>query len=392
MHAPFGFKALTFSLIVVVSLAYQLIIACEPLRSPVALQERLQKFYYVFLYSLVAVVTLIAPALTASAISFERKRRTLDLLLITPLHQMQILAGKLIASWAFCPYCLLSQCQFPILSLDITMRSLPFHHGPQLSHLIIPVASLHPFAAPIIKSLPTEILGLKLPSWLFVELATSHFEPNVLLEKTNQIPQAASAKDKLERYDVVIFDGTNPQLVEANSIWLINVADGKFVQLLGNVNQPAVVAWEHEHPILRYVDLSPVLIDRTLKVRIAECAQAIAECRETPLIVVGEHDGKKWLFIGFNLSDSDFPSRTGFPIFIANALKWSVGKQQLEYGFIVKAGNIVSLTLPLKKATMRYPDGKTREIASTDHSFLIRDTNRVGIYQPIAGKFLAKFH
>lgn len=65
--------AYLFFLIIIVLLAYQGIIAQSPLQHPAQLQMRLQKFYYVLLYSLVAIIVLIAPALTASAISFERE-------------------------------------------------------------------------------------------------------------------------------------------------------------------------------------------------------------------------------------------------------------------------------------------------------------------------------
>ncbi len=106
-------------LIVIVLLAYQGIIAQSPLQHPAQLQIRLQGFYHLLLYSLVAVVVLIAPALTASAISFERERRTLDLLLTTPLRPMQILFGKLLASFAFLMLLLVES--MPIVAVCIVM-------------------------------------------------------------------------------------------------------------------------------------------------------------------------------------------------------------------------------------------------------------------------------
>ncbi|MCS7254103.1 MAG: ABC transporter permease [Armatimonadetes bacterium] len=219
-------------LIFVVSLAYHLIIAAETISSPTQLQERLQAFYYTLLYSLAGIVVLIAPALTASAISFERERRTLDLLLITPLRPMQILSGKLLASWAYlllllvlsmpmvtvciimggasisdllatytmlslstlslcafslyCSACssssglatfwaylgviLASLYIFPLITMQKIHHTYSYQQSPQSIFIIFPIASIHPLCVPYIKSMPTEILGVRVPCWAFCSI------------------------------------------------------------------------------------------------------------------------------------------------------------------------------------------------------------------------------
>ncbi len=106
-------------LIVTVLLAYQGILAHTPLPHPAKLQERLQFFYFVLFYSLVSITVLVAPGLAAGAIAFERERRTLDLLLTSPLRPMQILVGKLIASFAFLLLLLVES--MPIVAVCIIM-------------------------------------------------------------------------------------------------------------------------------------------------------------------------------------------------------------------------------------------------------------------------------
>lgn len=227
--------AYLFFLIVIIAVAYQGIIAQQPLHHPVELQRRLQEFYFVLLYSIVGIVVLIAPALTAGAISFERERRTLDLLLITPLRPMQILFGKLVTSFAF--LLLLLSLSMPVVTVCILMGGatvgdlLATYAMVALSTLhlcafalycsacnrssgaatfwaylgvagilgltfpmvitdavitvgrtaggmmgvptglpasvIFPLASLHPFGAPVIKALPTQLYGVTIPCWLF---------------------------------------------------------------------------------------------------------------------------------------------------------------------------------------------------------------------------------
>jgi len=225
--------AYLFFLIAIVLVAYQGILVYSPVRHPAELQNRLQTFYYTLLYSLVTVIVLIAPALTASAISFERERRTLDLLLTTPLRPMQILFGKLLASFAFLMLLLVES--MPIVTVCIVMGgatvgdllatyvligfstlhlcafavycsacnrssglatfwaylgviaglgatfwmalmeflgvggAAPSPYGLPIgtpARVILPIASLQPFAAPVIKTTPTKLFGVEIPCWL----------------------------------------------------------------------------------------------------------------------------------------------------------------------------------------------------------------------------------
>ncbi len=221
-------------------------------------------------------------------------------------------------------------------------------------------------------------------------------EPDCLVDKAPQLPEREG-----NPYDIIIFDGTkppsysirtpHPALRTAKSFWLIGVTDGEFVTQVGVTDQPTITAWERDHPVLRFVDLSAVLVDKALKVKPAPWAQTIADAKDTPLIVAGERAGKRWLFVGFNLLDSDFPLRVGFPIFVANALRWSVGGQRWEQGFTVKAGSIVSLTVPDQQVSLRHPDGRTEIIKAPEHLLTLRATEQVGVYELRSGNLRVNF-
>jgi len=231
-------------LIAITAIAYYAIFAVMPIQNPQELQMRLQEFYHTLLYSLVILIVLIAPALTAGAIAFERERRTLELLLLTPLRPMQILVGKLVASVAF--LLLLLTLALPVLTVGILMggatvgdllatyallvfstlhlcafalycsacnrssglatfwayvgvavmlsatswmaiveivlgaaRAVRGVVGMGMAvqvvvvmgmampdQVLFPLASLHPFAAPVIKGMPTKLFGVTIPCWL----------------------------------------------------------------------------------------------------------------------------------------------------------------------------------------------------------------------------------
>lgn len=69
--------------------------------SVVQVQGKLEQFYYFIFITLAALICLIAPALTASSITSERQRQSLDLLVTTPLTAGELLVGKLLSSVAF---------------------------------------------------------------------------------------------------------------------------------------------------------------------------------------------------------------------------------------------------------------------------------------------------
>lgn len=69
--------------------------------SIVEAQDRLEGFYYFIFLTLAALITLIAPALTAGSVIGERQRQSLDLLITTPLTAGELLIGKMLSSIAF---------------------------------------------------------------------------------------------------------------------------------------------------------------------------------------------------------------------------------------------------------------------------------------------------
>lgn len=224
----------------------------------------------------------------------------------------------------------------------------------------------------------------------FLERALA-LEPETLVDKATEVPETERGAGTDGSYDVIIFDGTKPVPVKAKSVWLIGATDGNFVRHIGKVNQPTVMSWERDHPVLRFVDLAATLIDKALKVQVTDWAQVIAESKETPLMAVGERANKRWLFVGFNLLDSDFPLKVGFPIFVANALLWSIGERRWQQGFTLKAGTAVSLTLPTKTATLQRPDALTLRLNLPDQLLVLRETNTVGVYELRSGDLQTQF-
>lgn len=112
-------------MILVVALMYQVAITDNPeLTNPVAIQSTLVQFYRTVIAMLTALIVLIAPALTANAITLERERKTIDLLLATPLTARHLLVGKLMGSFAF--IVLLLALTLPVNAVSVVLGGASF--------------------------------------------------------------------------------------------------------------------------------------------------------------------------------------------------------------------------------------------------------------------------
>ncbi|MGI8924620.1 MAG: ABC transporter permease [Fimbriimonadales bacterium] len=94
-------------------------LANAPEHSVASQQYALASFFQAIMMLLAAAMTLIAPALTAASIAGERQRRSLDLVLSTPIELKHYLVGKLIASYRYTWMLLL--LSLPLVSMCIVL-------------------------------------------------------------------------------------------------------------------------------------------------------------------------------------------------------------------------------------------------------------------------------
>ncbi|MDW8106791.1 MAG: VWA domain-containing protein [Armatimonadota bacterium] len=216
----------------------------------------------------------------------------------------------------------------------------------------------------------------------FLERALA-LEPNVQLDKSPNVPeQERSTRVGESDYDLIIFDRTSAVPVKARAVLVINAQGGPIAALGAPVRMPRVAFWEREHPLMRYLELGGLLIDNAPQMQPAAWARVLAESQQTPLIVAGEHQGKRWVGIGWNLLESDFPLQPAFPIFIANLLRWAVGEQGRQTDLTVRTGTPFSLTVDPTETELRLrtPDNQQLSYPVNEGSVVIPALERVGVY------------
>ena len=126
-------------------------------------------------------------------------------------------------------------------------------------------------------------------------------------------------------FDVFIFDGyapldppPRPSLLTGgfqDVAWLPRANAG--------VQKPRFASWDDTHPVMRFVSLHDVTIDRAKRVDAGESTILAESENQTPLILASKPSERpRWVMLTFSLAGSDFPLHPGFPLFVDNALAW----------------------------------------------------------------------
>src|SRR5207249_9534197 len=141
------------------------------------------------------------------------------------------------------------------------------------------------------------------------------------------------------------------------------------------VRKPEITTWSENHPVMQYVSVHDVSIERAALIDPANLTVIVAS-KQTPLIVASEKP--KWVMLTFDLDQSDFPFHVGFPVFVENVLAW-FNREQLAL-----RGSPGNVEVPLAGAQIRTIDGKTipseQQLGKT-----VFEANEPGLYAATQG-------
>ena len=134
--------------------------------------------------------------------------------------------------------------------------------------------------------------------------------------------------------DMYIFDRYAPLVAPSGPALLFLPPDVPWLTpILEIMDSPEVEGWNAAHPLLEFVSLEDLRVDRAARISplastdgAGKLADIIVGNTNLPLIVATENP-EKVLRVSFALEDSNFPLQPGFPIFISNALSWMMDEQ-----------------------------------------------------------------
>jgi Ca-activated chloride channel homolog len=172
-------------------------------------------------------------------------------------------------------------------------------------------------------------------------------------------------------------------------VMAIHTANTNWSAAVGQVQAPAIVDWRNTHSLLRFVNFDNVQVAESLAVKTPTWAINLVDSPQTPLLLAGEKDRQRILWIGFDTLQSTWPLRISFPIFVANAVDWLNPASANANQLTVRAGDPFRLGLsqPIKSAQITKPDGSVKgvELEPNARELLYGDTIQQGVYRVKAG-------
>ena len=168
-------------------------------------------------------------------------------------------------------------------------------------------------------------------------------------------------------FDVVVCDGEAPPDA-ANANLLMFGATPSFApveKLGGAISGPSVADYDRKHPVTQFAPWNDVRFAQSQNVKLKSWAKTLVEAERTPLVVAGERGGKRVVWCGFRLNETDLALRVAFPIFVTNAVRWlSSTRTQDDANAAQRTGQPVSLDVSpqTREVSIALPDKSTRTL------------------------------
>ncbi len=224
---------------------------------------------------------------------------------------------------------------------------------------------------------------------LLVTCGNRFLERALVAAPNTEVAVAADCSDPARDFDLVVLDNVLPAVWPEAHVLAIRAAQAHWLEVTGRVEAPLIVDWRSTHPLLRFVSLDNVAVAESLAVKTPDWAVPLVESAATPLILAGEVEGRRLVWLGFDTLQSTWPLRVSFPIFIANAVEWLNPAATRDPRMLVRAGDPLRLPLrePAREARVRLPDGTERVLAldSAAREVVFGETARCGVYRLAVG-------
>jgi hypothetical protein len=204
-----------------------------------------------------------------------------------------------------------------------------------------------------------------------------------------QVALASQLTDAADGYDLVVLDNVVPVVWPRANVLAIHTAHTNWFADWSTVPTPVIVDWKASHPLLRFVSFDNVYIAESLAVKPPSWGLPLVDSPRTPLIVAGELNRQRIVWVAFDLVESNWPLLVSFPIFMVNAVDWLNPATANAGQFLLRPGEAFRYALPqpLPGARLTTPEGRSRSLPVEPgaRELVISDTARQGVYRLTAG-------
>ena len=164
-------------------------------------------------------------------------------------------------------------------------------------------------------------------------------------------------------FDVTILDGVTPSVATGSgSLLYLNPTGTNVPFEVGKLvdDEVGFDELDAKSPLLRYTALSDVNIARAHILKGDKDDKVVARSFKGPLLIQGRRAGVKFVALGFDVRESDFPLRIAWPLFLLNTINEFV-EEDVGYISSFRTGSVWSIpaSSAADTATLLMPDKKT---------------------------------
>jgi hypothetical protein len=188
-------------------------------------------------------------------------------------------------------------------------------------------------------------------------------------------------------YALTVFDRFSPRALPDAPFIMVDPPAGSPLAGGAAIGIGRVRASDAGDPLLTNVPLQDVHIARSQDLTAATFGRALITSVQTPLVLVREQPFRQALF-GFDVHDSDFPLRIGFPILIQNLSEWMLPPSVPSRSFHPDEAVTIVPAAGATSVSVVRPDGSRRAL-TTGSIATFGDTSLLGVYtveQVLSGK------
>lgn len=192
------------------------------------------------------------------------------------------------------------------------------------------------------------------------------------LDVTTVTPEQYPADGK---FDVTIFDKVAPKVAPSSGslFYLDATGDGlpfEVVKAIENNDPNYSLGFDEvdaKSPLVRYTALGDINIARAHILKGNKDDKVVGASFKGPLLLQGSRDGVKFVALGFDPRESDFPMRISWPLFVLNTINDFVEE---DTGYIASftTGSVFSIPAPAAErvATILQPGGASATVPIKD--------------------------
>ena len=166
----------------------------------------------------------------------------------------------------------------------------------------------------------------------------------------------------------------------------------EFFSVTGEVESPIPRPASASEPLLHYVDLQQVVVQRAARLPLPAWGRPVIVAAggadgeaTTPLLVAGETEEHRLAVLAFDLRQSDLPLQVAFPLLLANLVDFLAPGASGALPETIAPGRPLAIPLSpqIESASVTRPDGTSERLSVSGGEALFSDTDAPGVYEVV---------